>query len=138
MQALCQLEVLGEDEPPETEAFLKEETADAAVRRYAKELVNDAWQHREAIDGAIREVAEHWKLERMAVVDRNTLRIAVCELKHRPDVPPRVVINEAVEIGKTFGTRESGGFINGLLDAILKRADSQPAAEPEGSQPAES
>jgi N utilization substance protein B len=121
MQALCQLEVLGEDFLPQLDAFLADESRDRAVRDYARHLVLEAWPKRDALDESIRRVAEHWELKRMATVDRNALRVAVCELLHRPDVPPPAVINEAVEIGKTFGTADSGAFINGILDAVLRK-----------------
>jgi N utilization substance protein B len=136
MQALCQLEVLGDDFLPQLDSFLADETRERPIRDYARALTLHAWQHREALDAAIQEVAEHWELKRMATVDRNALRIATCELLHRPDVPPRVVINEAVDIGKTFGTADSAAFINGILDAILKKHPQQlegaasPASDP--------
>jgi N utilization substance protein B len=72
------------------------------------------------IDGLIVQYTEHWDLERMAVVDRNILRLAVYELLDHEKVPPKVAINEAIEIAKKFGTRESGRFINGILDRVHK------------------
>lgn len=117
MQALCQLDVLAEDFIPQLDGFLTDESSDPAVRGYARDLVRDAWQDRQSLDRAIQDVAEHWDLNRMAPVDRNIMRVAVCELLHRPDIPRRVAINEAVEIGKIFGTAESPAFINGILDA---------------------
>ena len=72
------------------------------------------------IDQIISQFAEHWDLERMAVVDRNILRLAVYELLWPDDVPPKVAINEAIEIAKKFGTKESSRFINGVLDRIHK------------------
>ena len=121
MQALCQLEVLAEDFVPQLDGFLAEGSDDRAIRDYARRLTLDTWRQREELDNCIQEVAEHWDLKRMATVDRNALRIAACELLHRPDVPPPVVITEAVEIGKTFGTADSAAFINGILDAILRK-----------------
>lgn len=121
MQALCQLEVLGEDFLPQLAGFLAEETRKQAVRDYAQRLVLEAWRQRAGLDECIQNVAEHWELKRLATVDRNALRVAVFELLHRPDVPPHAVIDEAVEIGKTFGTADSGAFINGILDAVLHK-----------------
>ena len=121
MQALCQLEVQPQDSLAQLDDFLADEKPPKAVQAYARELVRDAHAEMQAIDRIIQSVAENWDLSRMATIDRNILRMAVTELRHRPKVPPRVVINEAVEIAKTFGTAESPGFVNGVLDAIRKR-----------------
>jgi len=77
-------------------------------------------EHLGEIDGRIRGQAEHWRLERMPAVDRNILRLAVWELFHAPDVPPLVAVDEAVELAKLFGTEQSGRFVNGLLDGLLR------------------
>jgi len=77
-------------------------------------------QNQATIDRHIGQVTEHWDLDRMAVVDRNILRLAVYELLWEPEVPAKVAINEAIEIAKKFGTRESGRFINGILDRVSK------------------
>ncbi len=74
--------------------------------------------HRAEIDGLIKRFSEHWRLERMSIVDRNILRLAVFELLNRPDIPAKVSINEAVDLGKKFGSEDSGSFINGILDGI--------------------
>ncbi len=134
MQALCQLEVLADSFLPQLDGFLAEETDKASVRAYASGLVADAQRCTAEIDAAIQQVAEHWDLKRMAMVDRNILRVAACELLHRGDVPPAVVINEAVEIGKTFGTADSAGFINGVLDAIVKLRGIEKASETPGAE----
>lgn len=134
MQALCQLDANPEGFLDQLDDFLADESADPSVCRHAGQLVRDTWNNLATLDALIQAVAEHWDVQRMASVDRNTIRVALCELYHRPDVPPSVVINEAVEIGKTFGTGESGAFINGILDAILKkRTDGKPSGELEGS-----
>lgn len=85
---------------------------------YYGEAVRGVWDHREEIDGLIRRVAEHWRLERMALVDRNILRLGAFEICHSADVPYAVAINEAVDLAKRFGSEESGAFINGILDKI--------------------
>ncbi len=69
---------------------------------------------------AIEGVSANWRLDRMAKVDRNVLRLAVFELQHRPDVPVKVVLNEAIELGKKYGSESSGAFINGLLDRVAQ------------------
>ena len=70
---------------------------------------------------SIREQAEHWRLERMPAVDRNILRLAVFEFLYEPDVPKLVILDEAIELAKEFGSEQSGRFVNGLLDGILKK-----------------
>jgi N utilization substance protein B len=93
--------------------------APGAVRPFAETLVRGVSLHRAELDRLIVAASEHWRLERMSVVDRNVLRIALYEMLHCPDIPPKVSINEAIELGKTFGSEDSGGFINGILDHIL-------------------
>jgi transcription antitermination factor NusB len=131
MQALCQLEVLADGWMPQLEEFLAEDGHRNEIRDYARDLTREAWANMAEIDRRIQEVSEHWEVKRMAAVDRNVLRAAVCELLYRPTVPPAVVIDEAVEIGKAFGTADSGAFINGVLDAIVKHPASANQAEPQ-------
>lgn len=89
------------------------------VRPFAEELARGVSLHRDAIDALITSASEHWRIERMSLVDRNVLRIAIYEMLHCPDIPPKVSINEAVELGKAFGTGDSSAFINGILDHIM-------------------
>jgi N utilization substance protein B len=84
-------------------------------------LVEGAVHHREEIDGLIREQADNWRLERMPVVDRNILRLAIFEMLHEEDVPKLVVLDEAIELAKKFGSEQSSRFVNGLLDGLLKQ-----------------
>ncbi|SFM94240.1 transcription antitermination factor NusB [Thermodesulforhabdus norvegica] len=93
---------------------------------FMETLVRTTWQHRNEIDEKIDKAAEHWKIERMSPVDRNILRIAVCEMLLIGGIPPVVSINEAVELGKVFGDSDSGAFINGVLDRIHKEYCSRP------------
>ncbi len=102
------------------EAFWAERKALTEVRSFAEALVRGVEERLEAIDGILRTHARHWSLERMAAVDRNVLRLAVYELMYLTEVPPRVVLNEAIEISKKYGSEESGGFVNGVLDDVLK------------------
>lgn len=81
------------------------------------------------IDPLIREVARNWRIERLAVIDRLVLRLAVYELLERREVPPAVVINEAIELARTFSAPESGRFVNGVLDGIRKRIEAERAPE---------
>lgn len=89
-------------------------------RPYAVELLEKTIQNREQIDGLITSAAVNWRLQRIAVADRNVLRLAVCEMLFIDDVPDEVVIDEALEIAKRFGGDDSPSFINGVLDAVRK------------------
>ena len=89
-----------------------------AVRLFAEPLIRGTLEHRAAIDAIIVKHAQNWDLHRMAVVDRNVLRLAIYEMLHRDDIPPIVSINEAVDIVKKFSTEDSGKFVNGILDKI--------------------
>lgn len=90
------------------------------AQAFAEELIAGVQAHAEEIDQLLSESLENYRLERVAAVDRNILRLALHEMLHRPDIPDRVVINEAIEIAKRFGTTESSGFVNGILDSIRK------------------
>ena len=91
-----------------------------APDEFAADLVAGVSDHQEEIDGLIRRFAKGWSLERMPVIDRNLLRLAIFELAHRPDVPTGAVISEAVELAKTYSTDESGRFVNGMLGRIAE------------------
>ena len=84
----------------------------------AEELVRGVAANRRSIDDAIEGASANWRLDRMAKVDRNVLRLAVYELRHRTDVPVKVVINEAIELAKKYGAEGSGAFVNGVLDQL--------------------
>jgi N utilization substance protein B len=88
----------------------------AEVQPFAEKLVRGVRQNLGDIDALIQSASKNWRLERMARVDRNLLRLAVYELKHAEDVPAKVAINEAIEIAKRYGTNESPAFVNGILD----------------------
>ncbi|MFO8165768.1 MAG: transcription antitermination factor NusB [Thermodesulfobacteriota bacterium] len=85
---------------------------------FSKELVLGVCFHTEELDNAISKASQNWRLERISRVDHSILRLAVYEILYRDDIPPKVSINEAVDLGKKFGTEESGAFINGILDNI--------------------
>ncbi len=91
---------------------------EAATRLFADDLIRGVLEHREQLDEMIRVHAKNWDLRRMAVVDRNVMRLAIFEMLHRPDIPPVVSINEAVDIAKRFSTTDSGKFVNGILDKV--------------------
>lgn len=91
---------------------------DAAMRKFAEPLIRGVLEHQNELDEQIKKYAKNWDLHRMAVVDRNILRLAIYEMLHRDDIPPIVSINEAVDIAKRFSTEDSGKFVNGILDKI--------------------
>jgi N utilization substance protein B len=95
--------------------------ADDAVRAFADRLLRGAVDHLEELDAELARQTAHWRLERLAAVDRNILRLAMYELLYEEDTPPAVVIDEAIEIAKKFGAEESSRFVNGVLDGFVKR-----------------
>lgn len=118
LQALYQWDVVPSFRETEARAFIDERARDPEIAEYAHGLVNGVVQDRDRIDGLIASRAARWDVGRMAVTDRNLLRMAVLEMGPGSDVPPRVVINEAVELAKQFGSDKSGAFVNGILDPI--------------------
>ena len=118
LQALYQIDVAAEGIDDALAAFWRSfEPAEREVQELAEVLVRGVAAHRREVDDAIENASANWRLDRMARVDRNVLRLAVYELL-RTDVPVKVVINEAIELGKKFGSESSGAFVNGVLDKI--------------------
>ncbi len=100
-------------------ASSEEETPrDGEAETFALELARGVQEHRQEIDALLEHHSLNWRLDRMQRIDRNVLRIGVFELMHLADIPRKVTINEAIELGKTFGNEDSSSFINGLLDRI--------------------
>ena len=128
LQFLYQMDLCGKELLPEAKAFFRSEEDDQSAREFATQLVNGVVAHQEEIDRSIRAVAQNWELTRMAVIDRNILRMASFELLHCADIPPKVAINEAIELGKRYSTQNSGAFINGILDKIKDQARAQDVA----------
>jgi N utilization substance protein B len=105
--------------------------ADPEGRAYADDAVRGVTATQEEVDQRIRDASTHWRLERMGRVDRNVLRLGAWELANRPDVPRAVSLDEAVELAKSYGTDDSGAFVNGVLNKIaesLGRVDATPSA----------
>jgi len=92
---------------------------DAETRDFCEGLVRGVRDNQDELDRALSQASRNWRLERMARVDRNLLRLALYEIRHLPDVPAKVAINEAIEIAKRFGTADSPAFVNGILDRCL-------------------
>lgn len=132
LQLLYQLDLRGEETLAFAEEFLKEHETDREARAFALKLVRGTHEHVEELNRVIQSVAQNWDLSRMAVVDRNVLRLSAFELLHCKDIPPKVAINEAIELGKRYSTQNSGAFINGILDKIKTRfAEGDGAATPD-------
>jgi N utilization substance protein B len=130
VQALFHLDMNPERDPRRALALFRGNFPVAEESEpFFSRLVEGVIDHMSEIDPLIRRHSENWRLERMSRVDRAILRLAVFELRYCRDIPPRVAINEAIELGKLFGTEESGAFINGILDSIL--AEQTPQETPQ-------
>ena len=133
IQALYQWDLRGDDFAEHVSDFLAESTQDPEVYFFARELTLGAWNTRQKADETIREAAVHWEVSRMAAVDRNILRLAIFELTERFDIPARVALDQAIELAKRFGTAESGAFVNGILDNVLRKCRPDEAAGAAGA-----
>jgi len=130
LQALYQLDQTGDSVPSDVFVrFWIDQDATDEVKKFCEELVRGVHEFRDEIDARIRSVAAHWKTDRMAVVDLNVLRIAVFEMFHDGSAPPAVVIDEAVEVARKFGSEQSARFVNGILDALRRGDDPGKAAQ---------
>lgn len=122
LQMLFQIDLIGV-EPAEVYAqFWDEHDTEDDVRAFTQELVDGVCSTREQLDARITEISERWRIERMAVVDRNVLRMALYEMNRQPETPTAVVIDEAIEVARRFGSEESAKFVNGVLDALRRDA----------------
>ncbi|RMF87611.1 MAG: transcription antitermination factor NusB [Planctomycetota bacterium] len=124
LQLLYQDDLNPQNNPALGQQFIKEELPDATLRRFAEELLRGVRRNRSELDRRIASVAENWSLDRMAGTDRNVLRLAAYELLYT-STPERVVIDQAVELAKKFGTDQSSGFVNGVLDRMIKKKGKQ-------------
>ncbi len=120
-QFLFAHELHGEHTVEEQSAFWTIHTAKPQVRAYAEELIRGVLAHQQEIDAVISPVVENFRMERLAGVDRNILRVAVHELMNVPDVPAPVILNEAIEVAKNLGGNESGAFVNGVLHRLMRQ-----------------
>ena len=118
MQALFYMDVHQNASQELLDRFCEYFSPPKKTRPFFFKLVNGVLAKRTEIDKLIERYSENWQLSRMSFVDRNVIRIAVFEMLYCSDIPPKVSINEAVDVGKKFGTEESGAFINGIIDSI--------------------
>jgi N utilization substance protein B len=133
LQLLFQFDLRGSDYERESgrtlEQLVRDEcNGDEEVATFALRLCEGTLVHRPELDERLKSVTRNWDLKRMAAVDRNVLRMAIYELAHCADVPPKVAINEAIELGKKYSTANSGGFINGILDRVRLDLERERAA----------
>lgn len=142
LQALCAFDAQGEKFDVDLESFLRDSVnhvdlgwtqppSNAIVIR-ARALARGTWAQRAQCDRLLRANVAGWSVERMQPVDRNILRLGLYELLECPDVPPAVVLNEAVELARAFGGGESWAFVNGILDDLRRHLEQAGAAEPPG------
>ncbi len=121
LQILYQIDVRKDPEDKILVDFWKNIETEPEVSDFAAKIVIGTIRNKKKIDEMITKYASNWKLSRMAVIDRNVLRLAAYELLFCEDIPPKVSINEAVDLAKKFGDTESGKFVNGILDKINKQ-----------------
>ncbi|MBM4065496.1 MAG: transcription antitermination factor NusB [Planctomycetes bacterium] len=121
IKALYQLDLCGDGIISDIDTFCKESAEKTDIYSFAMSLINGCRSNIKEIDEKITSVTEHWELRRMAIIDKNILRLGVYELLHRNDIPPKVSINEAIELAKKYSTKNSGTFVNGILDKIYSR-----------------
>jgi transcription antitermination factor NusB len=125
IQSLYQLDVQGQDLLEFLGEFLVENEPDDSIRRLALVWTKGAWQNLERCDELISAASIKWSLSRLSPVDKSILRMSVYHLTCCEDIPPKVVINEAVELAKKFSTAQSPAFVNGVLDAVMRKLKEQ-------------
>ena len=121
LQVLYQLDVLKIDVKEAVDLFWNNFDAPDEVRTFSSLLIEGTWLNVDEIDSLISSSSENWSIARMSKVDKNILRMAVYELLYCHDIPPKVTLNEAIDLGKVYGSENSGSFINGILDALYAR-----------------
>jgi N utilization substance protein B len=121
LQVLFEIDTLGIEAKEAIDLFWCNFEAPKEARNFSTCLIEGVYENRDEIDKWITNSSDNWALNRMSRVDRNILRIAVFEFLHCHDVPPKVTLNEAIDLGKEFGSENSGSFINGILDALYAK-----------------
>lgn len=129
LQILYQIDITSDTAEAALDSYWQDNEQPQQIAEFAANLVKGVCQKRVRIDELLTSYTENWTISRMAVVDRNILRMGVYELLYCPDIPPKVSINEAVDLAKKFGDSESGKFVNGILDRIHKENKNSAAKE---------
>ncbi len=123
MQALYQLDIQGDELLPNIEAFLRENAADDIVFKLALDWTKGTWSHLKECDELLARSVIKWQMSRISCVDKSILRLSAYQLRYCSQIPPKVTINEAIELAKRYSTAQAPGFINGVLDGLLKKLD---------------
>ena len=126
LKFLYQTEFNSESPDLELNPFCERANVSEEVHNFTQALIKKLLLYEKEVDELLKKVSAHWAPDRMSVIDKNIIRLGICELLFDSTIPSKVVINEAVEIAKKFGTKESPDFINGILDKILKDSEVVP------------
>lgn len=126
LQVLYQIEITKQDPLQAFDQWKAHFSSKEGEDEFAEQIILGVVGHRQEIDHLIRVHSEHWSLDRISMIDRNILRMAIFELLYCHDIPPKVTLNEAIDLGKRYGSEESGSFINGILDKIQKEVVRKP------------
>lgn len=128
LQILYQIEMNGGDAEENFNRFWQHFSPSEELKAFSQTIVKGVCNHREEIDTLIEKHSEHWRLKRMTIVDRNILRSAIFELMFCPDIPTKVILNEAIELSKKFSSEKSSSFVNGILDKASHQLDRSPSS----------
>ena len=120
LKFLYQTEFNSNSPDSELNSFCERANVSEETQDFTQTLIKNIFVHKKEVDGLLKKISANWVPDRMAIIDKNILRLGICELMFDSTTPPKVVINEAVEIAKKFGTEESPDFINGILDKVYK------------------
>ena len=120
LKFLYQTEFNSNSPDSELNSFCERANVSEEIQDFTQTLIKNIFIHKKEVDGLLKKISANWVPDRMAMIDKNILRLGICELMFDSKTPPKVVINEAVEIAKKFGTEESPDFINGILDKVYK------------------
>ena len=126
LQVLFQLNITKQEAIKALSQFQEHFSSDGEADEFLKRLVLGVLDHRQELDRLIEQYSENWRLDRINIIERNILRMALFELLYCEEIPPKVTINEAIDLGKRYGSGDSGGFINGILDRIQNEVVRKP------------
>lgn len=129
MQILFQLEFTGDELPLVLADYWSRQVVPAETREYSEWLVRGICEHQAEVDRTIQQASRNWRLERMATVDRNILRLAVFEMLFEKNLAPSIIMDEAIEIAKRYSGQEAANFVNGILDGVHQRLQNTPGPD---------